>query len=102
MASVILTRAAVSSRQSAHSPMDNVSTRYNSIRLLRGAPPGQDKVNYYATELNILRNGREKQKEKNVRHLFEIDAYNEFDYHHNFFEGGVDRNMKFYNPPKKI
>ena len=41
MARVTMTRAAVSSRQSAHSPLDNVTTQYNPIRLLKGAPPGQ-------------------------------------------------------------
>lgn len=41
MARVTMTRAAVSMRPSAHSPLDNVSTKYNPIRLLKGAPPGQ-------------------------------------------------------------
>ena len=36
-----MARAAVSMRPSAHSPLDNVSTKYNPIRLLKGAPPGQ-------------------------------------------------------------
>ena len=47
MARVTMTRAAVSSRQSAHSPLDNVTTQYNPIRLLKGAPPGQvSHINY--------------------------------------------------------
>ena len=41
MARVTMTRAAVSNRQSAHSPLDNVTTQYNPVRLLKGAPPGQ-------------------------------------------------------------
>lgn len=41
MARVTMARAAVSMRPSAHSPLDNVSTKYNPIRLLKGAPPGQ-------------------------------------------------------------
>ena len=41
MARCTMTRAAVSNRQSAHSPLDNVTTQYNPIRLLKGAPPGQ-------------------------------------------------------------
>ena len=34
-------KAACSHRTSAHSPLDNVTTPYNPIRLLKGAPPGQ-------------------------------------------------------------
>merc|ERR1711862_695323 len=98
MARVTMARAAVSMRPSAHSPLDNVSTKYNPIRLLKGAPPGQDKVNYYASELGISRMHREKQKKRNTWHLFEIEAYNQYDYHHNFFEVGVNRDMKFWNP----
>ncbi len=41
MARITMTRASVSTRPSAHSPLDNVSTPYNPIRLLKGAPPGQ-------------------------------------------------------------
>merc|ERR1711881_258940 len=98
MARVTMARAAVSMRPSAHSPLDNVSTKYNPIRLLKGAPPGQDKVNYYASELNITRMNREKQRESNRDHLFKIDAFGEYDYHHNFFEGAVNRDMKFHVP----
>jgi hypothetical protein len=98
MARVTMARAAVSMRPSAHSPLDNVSTKYNPIRLLKGAPPGQDKVNFYASELGISRMHREKQKKRNSAHLFEIKAFNEFDYHHNFFEGPANREMKFWEP----
>merc|ERR1712227_1084878 len=83
MARVTMARAAVSMRPSAHSPLDNVSTKYNPIRLLKGAPPGQDKVNFYASELGIARMHREKQKKKNDHHLF---------------EGAVNRDMKFWEP----
>ena len=58
----------------------------------------QDKVNFYASELNIARMNREKQKDKNRHHLFAIEAYNTYDYHHNFFEGAVNRDMKFWEP----
>jgi len=98
MARVTMARAAVSMRPSAHSPLDNVSTKYNPIRLLKGAPPGQDKVNFYASELGISRMHREKQKKKNDHHLFGITAYGDYDYHHNFFEGAVNRDMRFWEP----
>ena len=58
----------------------------------------QDKVNFYASELNIARMNREKQKDKNRHHLFNIEAFNAYDYHHNFFEGAVNRDMKFWEP----
>lgn len=58
----------------------------------------QDKVNFYASELGISRMHREKQKKRNSAHLFGIEAFNEFDYHHNFFEGGVNRDKKFWDP----
>merc|ERR1712083_724159 len=80
MARVTMARAAVSMRPSAHSP------------------PGKDKVNFYASELGIARMHREKQKRKNDHHLFGIEAYGDYDYHHNFFEGAVNRDMKFWEP----
>ena len=40
-ARINMIKAAVSRRTSAHAPMDNVTTPYNPIRLLKGAPPGQ-------------------------------------------------------------
>ena len=41
MARINMIKSAVSRRTSAHAPMDNVTTPYNPIRLLKGAPPGQ-------------------------------------------------------------
>ena len=41
---------------------------------------------------------REKQKKKNDHHLFGITAYGDYDYHHNFFEGAVNRDMRFWEP----
>ena len=57
----------------------------------------QDKVNFYASELNITRMNREKQRKSNFDHLFKIQAFGDYDYHHNFFEGAVNRNMKFWD-----
>jgi len=98
MASTAMARAAVSMRPSAHSLLDNVSTRYDPVRLLRGAPPGQDMVNHYASELGNYRMHREIQKRKNDHHLFCIEADGKYDYHHNFFEGAPNRDMKFWEP----
>ena len=41
MARINMIKAAVSRRTSAHAPLDNVTTPYNPMRLLKGAPPGQ-------------------------------------------------------------
>ena len=57
----------------------------------------QDKVNFYAGELHITRLNREKQRSANDNHIFNIKCRDVYDYHHNFFEGAVDRNMKFFD-----
>jgi len=80
--------------------MDNVTTPYNPIRLLKGAPPGQERVNFYASELNIMGQHGRSQEKANKHHLFEIDAYGKYDYHHNVYKPGVDRDRKFWEPEK--
>merc|ERR1711893_406065 len=95
MARVNMIHAAVSKKTSAHSPLDNVSTPYNPIRLLKGGPPGQDTVNHYLSELGIAKHNLERQACKDRRHLFEIEAYGKFDYHHRHFDKGSDRFQKF-------
>jgi hypothetical protein len=54
MARVTMARAAVSNRPSAHSPLDNVTTPYNPIRLLKGAPPGQVSTIYNLKHSNLI------------------------------------------------
>merc|ERR1712209_252215 len=44
MARVNLMKNIVTSRRQPHTPLDNVNTPYNPIRLLKGAPPGQEAV----------------------------------------------------------
>jgi len=100
MARINMIKAATSRRTSAHSPKDNVSTPYNPIRLLKGAPPGQERVNHYASELNILGKQNRKQARKDQLHLFGVEAYDEYDYHHNVYEPGVNRDQKFWEPEK--
>ena len=41
MARVNMMKTIVTDRRQPHSPLDNVNTPYNPIRLLKGAPPGQ-------------------------------------------------------------
>lgn len=93
-------KAAVSRRTSAHAPMDNVTTPYNPMRLLKGAPPGQERVNYYASELNIMGKHCRDQAKLDNHHLFEIETYGKYDYHHNVYRPGVDREKKFWEPEK--
>lgn len=41
MARVKMIHAAHSTRNQPHSPLDNVDTPFDAMRLLRGAPPGR-------------------------------------------------------------
>merc|ERR1712058_184798 len=74
MTRVNLMKNIVASRRQPHSPLDNVNTPYNPIRLLKGAPPGQDKVNQYISELSITKDGNHKLDTKRRKHLAMIDA----------------------------
>jgi len=100
MARVNVMKTIVADRRQPHSPLDNVNTPYNPIRLLKGAPPGQEAVNHYISELSIEKSNREKLDAKKRKHLFMIEASNdEFNYHHRLFgTAAVDREMKFHNP----
>ena len=60
----------------------------------------QERVNYYASELNIIGQHNRKQKRKDDLHLFGIEAYDKYDYHHNVYEPNVDREKKFWEPEK--
>ena len=55
-------------------------------------------VNYYASELGIAKHNKERQNKKDRRHLFEIEAYGKYDYHHKHYDKGSDRFQKFYDP----
>jgi len=100
MARVNLMKNIVTSRRQPHTPLDNVNTPYNPIRLLKGAPPGQEAVNHYISELSIVKGGNHKLDTKYRKHLAMIEACeDEFNYHHKLFgQGAVDRDFKFHNP----
>jgi len=100
MARVKLVKAIVTDRRQPHSPLDNNNTAYNSIRLLKGAPLGQENVNHYISELSIEKANRKKEDAKRRQHLVKVEAFDdEFDYHHKLFgDGAVNRDEKFYNP----
>merc|ERR1711944_124038 len=100
MARVNLMKNIVTSRRQPHTPLDNVNTPYNPIRLLKGAPPGQEAVNHYISELSIVKGGNHKLDTKYRKHLAMIEACgDEFNYHHKLFgQGAVDRDFQFHNP----
>jgi len=102
MARVNLMKNIVTTRRQPHSPTDNVNTPYNPIRLLQGAPPGQERVNHYISELSITKSGNAKLDTKYRKHLVMIDACEDsYDYHHKLFgQGACSRDMKFYDPVK--
>merc|ERR1712173_509647 len=53
MAGVNVMKTIVGSRRQPHSPLDNVNTPLNSVRLMKGAPPGIEAVSHYVSELSI-------------------------------------------------
>merc|ERR1711875_73423 len=101
MARCNLMKNIVSSRRQPHSPLDNVNTPYNPIRLLKGAPPGQEAVNHYISELSITKDSNTELETKYRKHLAMIEACDdEYNYHYKMFGQGPasDRDMKFYAP----
>jgi len=100
MAGVNVMKSIVESRRQPHSPLDNVNTRYNSVRLLKGAPPGIEAVNHYISELSIEKANRTKLENKQRKHLAMLQACeDEYQYHHKLFgQGAVERDFKFHNP----
>merc|ERR1712190_175768 len=101
MARCNLMKNIVSSRRQPHSPLDNVNTPYNPIRLLKGAPPGQEAVNHYISELSIEKSNNSKLADKQRKHLVMLKACDDkYNYHYKMFGPGAcaDRDMKFYAP----
>merc|ERR1712244_169337 len=101
MARVNMMKTIVSDRRQPHSPLDNVNTPYNPIRLLKGAPPGQEAVNHYISELSIEKKNNTKLSDKERKHLVMLEACDdEYQYHYKLFGqgAGADRDMKFYAP----
>jgi len=100
MAGVNVMKSIVQNRRQPHTPLDNVNTPLNSVRLLKGAPPGIEAVNHYVSELSIQKNNNHKLENKARKHLFMIQACeDEYNYHHKLFgQGAVNRDMKFHDP----
>merc|ERR1712152_25599 len=71
-------------------PLVNVNTPYKPIRLLKGAPPGQEAVNHYISELAIEKKNNHKLSAKERKHLVMVEACeDEYDYHHKLFGQGA-------------
>merc|ERR1711893_491773 len=69
----------------------------NPIRLLKGAPPGQEAVNHYISELSIEKKHNTKLSDKQRKHLVMLEACDdEYNYHYKLFgQGAVDRDKSF-------
>merc|ERR1712059_94319 len=74
MARVNLMKNIVTNRRQPHSPLDNVTTPYNPVRLLKGGPPGQETVNHYISELSIVKDSNDSLDIKQRKHLVMIEA----------------------------
>jgi len=99
MARVKMIHAAASVRRQPHSPRDNVDTPFDAMRLLRGAPPGRERVMHYTSELNIIKKNMDDYEKKRRQHVFNVlNLDNAYDYHHKLHKGSVDKNYKFYDP----
>ena len=47
----------------------------NLFRLLKGAPPGQEAVNHYISELSIEKKNNSKLASKERKHLTMLEVY---------------------------
>ena len=74
MARVNMMKTIVTNRRQPHSPLDNVNTPYNPIRLLKGAPPGQEAVNHFISELSIEKKNNKKLADKERKHLVMLEV----------------------------
>eukprot|EP00095_Tigriopus_kingsejongensis_P012556 maker-scaffold1273_size51358-snap-gene-0.6 protein:Tk12556 transcript:maker-scaffold1273_size51358-snap-gene-0.6-mRNA-1 annotation:"hypothetical protein DAPPUDRAFT_227136" len=98
MARVKMIHAAASPRRQPHAPLDNADTPFDSVRLLRGAPPGRERVNHYASELGIIKKHQEDYNKKMRQHVTNVNVFGDFDYHYKFYQGATDKDYKFYRP----
>merc|ERR1711936_800443 len=82
-----------------HSMFDNQQTHFDDVRLLKGAVPGRKQVNYYTTEIGILKNNQLFSDHCYSDHLsnvmggnFTTDMYTGM--------GGITAEQKFYDPSR--
>jgi len=83
-----------------HSLLDNQQTHYDSVRLLKGCAPGHKMVNYYSTELGMVKNSKTFSARCQSDHLLDV-LQGHFDSHLNSSGmGGITSDQMFYDPEK--
>eukprot|EP00092_Neocalanus_flemingeri_P066809 GFUD01081439.1.p1 GENE.GFUD01081439.1~~GFUD01081439.1.p1 ORF type:complete len:222 (+),score=70.97 GFUD01081439.1:39-704(+) len=82
-----------------HSLLDNQQTHYDSVRLLKGSAPGRKQVNYYSSELGVVKNSKQFSARCQSDHLLDVlDGH--FDFQNHSGMGGISADQKFYDPEK--
>jgi len=82
-----------------HSLIDNQQTHYDSVRLLKGSTPGQKQLNYYSTELGIVKNNKQFSARCQSDHLLDV-LQGHFDFQNHSGMGGIASDQMFYDPEK--
>ena len=71
-----------------------------TFRLLKGACPGRKQVNYFASEIGVLKNNKLFAERCQYDHLVDVLA-GQFDFSKNHSGmGGITSDEKFYDPEK--
>jgi len=82
-----------------HTLINNQQTHYDSVRLLKGDPPGRYEVNHYRSELGIMKNSKDFSDQCIDNHLRDVnDGLFTQDNHGG--HGGITADQKFYDPKK--
>jgi len=82
-----------------HSILDNQQTHYDNVRLLKGSNPGRKQVNFYATELGVLKNSKQFAARCQSDHLLDVLG-GQFDIQNHSGMGGIAADQKFYDPER--
>jgi len=79
-----------------HTSLENQQTHFDSVRLLKGAPPGRKQVNYYTGELAQLAISQEWQAACSANHLMDVMTGNYSSDSSSYGLGGPS-DQKFYD-----
>jgi len=55
-----------------HTCLENQQTHYDSVRLLKGDPPGRHQRNFYTTQLGLVKNSKVFAANCQAQHLAEV------------------------------
>merc|ERR1712210_294107 len=98
MARVNLMKNIVTSRRQPHTPLDNVNTPYNPIRLLKGHLPARRRSTTTSASSPSSRAATTSLTPNTASTMIEA-CEDEYNYHHKLFgQGAVDRDFQFHNP----